>query len=139
MKQIKASTMSVIMSDSTTVHCYLSVAGEDCNVTLRFDRGNKAVICGYPQTWDIHDVNVDLYDSESPTGADLYECDAIEDGRVYVSADDEAVILRKLKRSIEKQFNDFSWMDCELTLKFQLSILNKINNAVATLTQGGAE
>jgi hypothetical protein len=131
--RIQAHTLSVIMNDSTTVHCGVDVGNEYTNITLRFDRGPKAMICGYPQSWDIHDVNTDPYDSDSPTGADLYEADMVDDGRVYISADTEIKILKKLKRSIEKQFNDCSWMDCELTLNFQLSILNKINRAIIAL------
>jgi hypothetical protein len=135
--KVKASTMSVISKDSTSVSCFLEVGGESANITLRFDRGEVAQICGYPMDWGIHDVNIDYYDSESPTFADLKEADGLEEGTVYVSPETEVLILKKLKRSVERQFEDCSWMDHELSLEFQLSILNKINAAVERLENGG--
>lgn len=132
-KTIKATTLSVIMKDSETVHCYVRAHGEDCNLTLRFDRGAKAMLCGYPETWDIHDVNVDPYDSESPTGADLFECDAIRDGRTYISADDEREILKALKRSVARQFRDPMWAEYGVTKRRKEAILRKIQRAVDRL------
>jgi hypothetical protein len=131
--KIKASTMSVILSDSVSCSVFVEVAGESCNMTLRFDRGDKAQLCGYPETWDIHDVPVDPYDSESPTGSDLFECDGISSDRTYISAETEKTILKKLLRSVYSQFSDCSWMDCSPTLERQAEILTKIQNTVEGL------
>lgn len=131
--KIKATTSSVILSDSVSVHTSVSINGESCNLTLRFDRGDKAQLCGYPRTWDIHDVPVDPYDSESPTGADLFECDGISSDRVYISAETDKIIFQKLLRSVYAQFSDCSWMDCSPSLKRQSEILTKIQNSIESL------
>lgn len=132
-RDIDASTMSVILKDSDTVHCWISVAGEDANITLRFDRGPRAVICGYPQDWYVHDVENDPYNSESPTGREFYECGAIPDGSVYVDAGTELELLRILKRCVSKQFKDPDWKDCCPTPARKKSILNKIQRTINSL------
>jgi hypothetical protein len=140
MSKIKASTISVILPDSESVSCYLDVNGESCNVTLRFDRGSEALICGYPQRWAIHNEDANPYGDSEVTYADLVLADGEElDGYhdLYISAETEIQILSKLKRSIERQFCDFSWMDCRPSIKRQLEILTKIHNAIEAL-KGGA-
>lgn len=133
MNIIKASTISVLLDGSPSVGCSVYVNGEHTNLTLRFDRGPKAQLCGYPMTWNIHDVPVDSYDSDSPTGADLFECDGIEDdGQPYISANDEATILGKLKNSLKRQFNDPMFLDhCPESQR--LERIQQIDAAIKTL------
>lgn len=135
-KTIKASTLSVILKGSDSVHCYLEVNGESCNVSLRFDRGQRAIICGYPQDWYVHDVEVEQYNCESPVGREAYECDALPSGAVYIDAVLEANILRKLKRCVSKQFMDPFWKDYSTpNARQKKSILAKIERAVQRLTK----
>jgi len=133
--KIKADTLSVILKGSSTVCCGVSIDGNYTNLTLRFDRGLKAQLCGYPQTWNIHDVPVDQYDSSSPTGADLQECDGIEDGgQPYISAQTEAEILAKLKRSVAAQFRSKDWSK-HCPKREQQTILRKIGRAIEKLSK----
>ena len=138
-REIDASTLSVITKGSDTVHCWISVAGEDANITLRFDRGPRAMICGFPHDWVVHDVPDCIYASESPTGREMYECDAIPEDSVYVSADTELELLRILKRCVARQFRDASWKNCCPTPARKQSILNKIQrkiNALKAVSRG---
>ena len=128
-KPLKASTLSVIMRGATSVHCYLEVNGESCNVSLRFDKGPKAMICGYPQPWIIHDVGVDAYDFESPTGAEMFEAEAIQDGVTYISAETETLILKKLKACVARQFRSKDWAE-SCPKREQIQILKKIERAI---------
>jgi hypothetical protein len=90
------------------------------------------MLCGYPQKYSVHDVNEDRYDSESPTGRELYECDGVDEGN-YVSEEDEMRILRQLKRCVEKQFVDIAWVESAPPLRVKLAVLNKIERAIRGL------
>jgi hypothetical protein len=132
--KIKTSTLSVIMKSETSTHCYLELNGDSCNVTLRFDRGDTARICGYPQEWLLHD-QTDPYDHDSDTtGADLFECDTIpEHVTQYVSKDLECSILQLLLKCVTKQFQDPSWSDsCDDATR--QDVINKIENAIKALS-----
>lgn len=131
MVKIKASTISVIHTDSTTTCCYLDVNGETCNVTLRFDRGDTAEICGYPMDWGVHDVNVDYYNCESPTYAEI-EDSGMDMPETYISADIEKSILKKMRTSIVRQFKSKDWHDSCSKIR-QTEIIKLIDNAISQL------
>lgn len=128
---IRASTMSVVMRDSKSVSCYVKIGKQDCNLTLRFDRDGVAMLCGYPMSWGVYNVNVDYYDYESPTYEELEigeQLDAIEHD-VYVSRTDEVKILKKLQKCLELQFNDPDWSDHN-TDEFRLECILQVENAI---------
>jgi hypothetical protein len=129
MAKIKAQTLSVILPDSNSVHCYLEIDGESCNVTLRFDCGDKATVCGYPMSWGVHDVNVDYYNPESPTYAELVQCDGVIDVPVYVSESVEKAILKKLRASVSRQFRSKDW-NKSCPKKRQNQILKMLDNSL---------
>lgn len=116
---IKASTLSVLLTNSTSVLCYVKIGRESCNLTLRFDRGEDAVLCGYPKQWAVHDFEEDQIPEEELSFD------------VYVSAQTEKKILSKLLKSLEEQFLDPMFIDhCsneyrEIAIR---KIVNTINN-----------
>lgn len=130
---IKASTLSVIHAGAPSVLCYVAIGEESANLTLRFDRGNRATLCGYPQAWDVHDVNIDAYDHDSPTGEEMYSAHGDIDGQVYISKQTERAILHKLKKCVENQFVDIAWVESCPPLREKLAILNKIERAIRSL------
>lgn len=132
-QRIQATTLSMILSDSDSVHCYLKIGRESCNVTLRFDQGPSARVCGYPMSWGVYDVNVEYYNYESPTYEDL-ESEGLLDVPVYVSRETEEKILIKLKKSIEEQFADPFWKDHSTpTEQRKTEILEKIQHRLETI------
>lgn len=132
-KKIKAQTLAVVQNENDSITCGLYVGEEYTNITLRFDRGNKAVICGYPQPWLVHDVPVESFNSESPTGKELYSADGVDDEQnVYISESDEEKILLQLKVSLEAQFNDDMFKD-RLTKKQKQVVFKKMDNAIEAL------
>lgn len=96
--KIKATTLSVILNDSKSVHCGLEVDGEYINITLRFDR-DKPMLCGFPLDWGLHD------DKEDEISRITYE----DDFKVYISEYCEEKIIRQLKKCIERQFKSKDW------------------------------
>ena len=129
-KRIKATVLSVIMRDSDSCTVGLTVGDEYTNLTLRFDRGSSAELCGYPMNWGVHNVNVDYYDSSSPTYAELVEADGeLEDGQVYISAEDEEWILKCLLQSIKKQFKKGEWLK-ECPTRSQSKFIRKLETAI---------
>lgn len=131
-RRVKAKTMSVILSDSMTTTVWVEVDGESCNLTLRFDRGNNAVLCGFPMSWNIHNVNVDYFDQDSPTAEECIE-DGLELDGPYISKEVEQMIFKKLLQAVYKQFSDCSWMDCCPTVTRKNQIMRKIQRAIERL------
>lgn len=134
-RKIKASTLSVILEGSDSVHCYLQLEHTSCSLTLRFDQGDTAKLCGFPMDWGVHDCNVDYYNYDSPTYAELVQCDGVlDDGQPYISESDEKIILKQLKKSIENQFANRSLKGFKKPgSKEKITILSKIKNAIGEL------
>lgn len=134
-KQIKASTISVLLRDSSSVSCFLKIGSESCNVSLRFDRDGAAKICGYPMSWGVYDCNLDYYDHDSPSYEELDEEGVQLDCPVYVSREVEIKILRKLQKDLEKQFSDPDWDD-HCTDEYRTDVILQIENAIQLILQG---
>lgn len=128
--KIKAQTLSVILPDSKSVHCYIELGGESCNVSLRFDRP-KAEVCGYPQAWGVYDTPVEQYNCESPLWEEA-EDSGLDMPKVYVSREIEATILQKLRASVVKQFKSKDWKD-SCPPERQREIVKLINKALCAL------
>jgi hypothetical protein len=138
--KIKAETLSVLMSVSGSITCGVTLdcgEGEEySNVTLRFE-DESARIAGYPQNWKTHDEPID--GNEEYTYGEAEEDGGIDDGdheieaiHHYVSRKTEQEILRQLKKSLEKQFQDEMFKD-DLSKKDQQTALEKIDLAIKNL------
>ena len=147
--KVKASTMSVLMAadkdggigSSIMVGVDVKNAGkskgEYANLTLRFDRGEAAVLAGYPMEWGVYDVNVDYHDHDSPTYADVLDSgeDLPKGTKAYVSKETEIEIFKQLKKSLEKQFKDPMFKD-HLGAKEQAQALKMMDAAIAGKGEG---
>lgn len=132
---MKASTLSVLLTGSNSIHMYAKKGRESCNLSVRFDKGDEAMICGFPQDWLIHNVNVDYYDYESPMGRDI-ELD-FKDGEypqftTYISPDDEIDILRAAIRGIKRQAKD-DMFKTHSTAEYRAECIAKLEKAIEAL------
>ena len=138
---VKASTMSVILKGETSVSISITLGDEInddidnyCNATLRLDRGHRAVVCGYPQEWAVWSEPIDVYDQNSPKGAEMFEehghCPGDFNYTQYVSRVDEYNILADLKRAVVKQFRDPAWKDHGVSITEKLSVIQKLDEAL---------
>jgi hypothetical protein len=61
--------------------------------------------------WGLHDEHVEHFNCDSLTYSEHLECtgELPEDVIVYVDAETEEKLLKRLKTSIERQFKDKSW------------------------------
>lgn len=130
---VKASTLSVLLKGFPSITCGVELNNEYINVSLNFDE-DHARILGYDQTWGVHDLNIDQYDSESPTYKELIEDNGedVPEMPVYVSQETEAKILKQLKASLKKQFQDPMFKDT-LTEAEKDEAISKIDKAISTL------
>ena len=130
---MRATTLSVLLDGSKSIMLGVKHEDEYVNLTLRFDKGEAALICGFPMEWGIHNITVDYYDHDSPMGLD-FEHMHEEDRpfKVYVSADDEIKILRAGIRGIERQAKDPMFRD-SATTKFRQECIMKIRKAILEL------
>lgn len=104
--------MSVLLTGSDSVSAYLRLGRqrEDmenyANVRVRFDQGDAATVCGYPMAWGVWDVNVDYYDYDSPTYAEMEE-----KPEFYVDEEIEIKLLKACIRGIRRQCKDPMFID----------------------------
>jgi len=127
---VKSLTLSVLMSENSSIICGLYINNEYCNVSLNFER-DQARILGYPMDWGVHDVNIDFFNSDSMTYQELAEVDkeSIANIPAYISKETEVEIFCQLKKSLKKQF-DFENV---LTETQKESALDKIDSAIKFL------
>jgi hypothetical protein len=140
--QIKASTLSVILEGSTSVHCYLKIGGDSSNVTLRLDRGDEAIICGYPQHVAVFDTYLEQFNYDSGTcysAFELQELDPKDFGYdYYIGPEIEIEILNQLIKSLKKQFKNKMFLDsCSEVERNQA--LQKILKRIENLDSGNHE
>jgi hypothetical protein len=120
--KVKADVISVYLGESkkrgdsvsTSVTITHNGKTDGANLTLRFDRGDTAVLAGYPQRWALHD-------DEEEGGS--------EEG-FFVSKETEKEIFVQLKKSLEKQFSKNEEKIPEAEIK---SVLKKMDKAIAKL------
>lgn len=121
MKHIRASILSVILKNESSALVYLKIGVESCNLTLRFDRGPIAELCGYPSHWTLWTDDIDnVYSDGTKT--------------TQIEKKDECRIMRQLRRALVDQFSDSDWDNdrCDVTRR---SILDQMTKAIANLTQ----
>tara|TARA_Y100000034_G_C6910321_1_gene424398 strand:- start:18204 stop:18632 length:429 start_codon:yes stop_codon:yes gene_type:complete len=130
---IHADTLSVLLSKSDSITCSVEIDEEYSNVSLRFDRGDSAEICGYPQEWVLWSDQVTegsgntYHDAEMDPTIESFEHE-IEDF-VYVSKETEKEIFRQLRKSLERQFEDPEFKD-HISQKEKDLALEKIDSAI---------
>jgi hypothetical protein len=111
--QTKATTLSVIMNDSKSVFCGVTLSnGEYFNLTARWDQGPAVALCGFPEYVKLHNEDVSQDPDCGITYADFIDLGSkLGTGEVYLSKQDESVILKKILSSIKKQFITKRWSD----------------------------
>ena len=132
--KIKSNTLSVFQIDSKSILCGVEVNGNYCNISLRFDQGNEATLCGYSQNWAVHDENIEYYNYDSPT---FEECEnegiGEFDREVYISRKIESKIFQQLKKQLKKQFDSKEWT--KIPKKRQNEVFKKIDKAIELLKE----
>ncbi len=109
---MKASTLSVLLQGSKSVHVWAKTGRHSMNLSVRFDQGPAATICGYPQNAVIWDYQVEQFNSDSPTGREyLDDCGELPKGQFYVSEEFEIEILKAVIRGIKRQATDPMFKD----------------------------
>ena len=127
--RVYANTISVLFTGANSINCYVRLGRkrEDltnyANVTVRFDRGAKAEVCGYPQSWGVYDCNVEYYNYDSPTFEELDGGDS----EYYVDRETEVNILKGCMRGIIRQYSDPMFKD-NCSGEYRQECLNKILN-----------
>lgn len=128
--RITARTLSVVLSPTDSVTCGVELNEEYANISLRLE-DDVAKLAGFPQEWGVFDTHVDQYDGSSPRYEDVIdEMDLPGDLSAYVSRDTEKEILKQIKGSIQKQFEDDMFKD-QLDSKQKEQVLEKIEKALA--------
>lgn len=138
----QASTLSVLLEGSKSIHMWVKVGKETCNVSVRFDQGDAATICGYPQQWILHDYHIEEFNSDSMLGKEYVEDIGyeLEPGQVYIDEAIEIKILEAAIRGIRKQAKDPMFKDhatkefrlkCIEACKRKIKALEEVSNEVA--------
>jgi len=123
--RIKATTISVLMGNDKglgSVGTHVSVrnkggAEEGANLTLRFDQGDTATLCGIPRDWATWNEEINSEPGEETSYEDWLGMEgefpaAISDNiAVYMSRGTEKEIFKQLKASLEHQFKDIQFKD----------------------------
>ncbi len=137
-KSIKANTLSVVMSPTDSVSCYVEIDESSCNLTLRLE-DESARLAGYPSLWRTWDEAIDG-DLEGKTYGEAEQdatiesfVDEIEAMDAYVSRETEKEIFSQLRKSLEKQFEDEMFKD-QLTQAQKEEVLAKIDLAIKNLS-----
>lgn len=122
MKTVYGDTMSVLLTNDKSVSCSIKIGkrikndgSNYANLSVRFDQGPIATICGYPHAWLLHDQNVDYYDYDSPFGREVYLDfeDGAYEGRFshYISPECEIEFLKGVLKGIQRQAKDPMFQD----------------------------
>ena len=133
---VSATTLSVLLSATDSITCYVELDGESCNLTLRFDSDN-ARLAGYPDGWKTWDESITdgeelIYEDAEQDGSIDSFVDEIESIDAYVSRYTEKEIFNQLKKSLEKQFADEDLKD-QLNAADKESVLEKLDTAIKNL------
>lgn len=135
---MKAQTLSVLLDGSSSIHMYIAADAENTtNVSVRFDQGDAATICGFPQAWLMHDQKVDEYDPSSPIGAEYieeYGYSAHDQFEAYVSAECEIEILKAAIAGIRRQARDPMFKD-RVTKAYRDACIAKCKLKIEALTE----
>lgn len=120
--RIKAGALSLLLTSSKSISAYLQIGAlrEDManftNLTIRFDCGDCAKICGYPELWWLWDGDDD---------SQIEYCDA----EYTITAKMEIKLLKKIKESIHKQSKDPMFIS-SCTEEYRAECLKKIDAAI---------
>lgn len=131
---MKASTLSVLTNGSNSIHMWAKTGRHSMNVSVRFDQGVTATICGYPREAILWDYQVDQYDSESPTGREWME----EVGELplkeqfYISEQDEIEICEAAIRGIQRQAKDKMFKN-DATAEFRKECIEMLERKIGLL------
>jgi hypothetical protein len=145
--RIHADTLSVLTEGSTSIHCYLRIGAQQddmensCNLSVRFDQGDAATICGYPQPWIVHDVPIDQFDSASIRGEeymlDFLDLDDLREQTPftqYVSRETEIKLLNAVIKGIKRQAANDMFKD-HASDQYRAECIGKLKLAIKRLKQ----
>lgn len=140
--KVYGNILSVLHTDASSVCCSFQFGQRVrkdmenyINLTVRFDRGDRvASICGYPQTWLLHDEDLNEYSDEYLSGKQWLE----ETGELpthyerFVSEEHEVEFLEGVIHGIQRQARTKMFKD-DCSREYRLKVIRLIRNKIKQL------